>query len=259
MSNKITYAKEEWVANEIKIAVSEAWEAAHLAGENANSKSFWEKFQNKGERDDYSYGFANWKVSIIEPVYPISADRIMYAFMNCTELEDASNIEINITNGNPQMMYVFSNCAKMINAPEMTFAAAIVKTYISMYAGCQSLEGVKVYWGNGTADPVTQRNSCQNMFFKCYSLKEIDFGTENTGSPLNLDLSYAAELSNASVSSLLNSLQTIPEGSSGKYEIILATQTVERLNIEAPELLDGFSQKGWTITSKDNQPEESEE
>ena len=142
----------------------------------------------------------------------------------------------------------------MKKAPRITILAPIVKTYIAMYAGCQSLESVSVYWGNGTSDPITQRNSCQNMFFKNYKLKDADFGAEETGSPLNLDLSYSADLTEQSVVSLLNSLKTIPEGAAGKYEIIIATQVFDRLS---EEIKNGFIAKGWTLLNKDNQLKES--
>ena len=236
--------------------IDEAFDAGRV---DANSEH-WDIIQDDGERRDYSYAFANWRASKITPKHIIKAEKIMYAFINCKQLTDCSDIIIEVISSAPQMMYVFTNCVKMIFPPTINISAAIVKTYISMYAGCQSLESVKVYWGNGTSDPVTQRNSCQNMFFKCYSLKEIDFGAENTGSPLNLDLSYAADLSTASVSSLLNSLQTIPEGSSGKHEITIASQLYEKIETENPELINGFVTKGWTILHKDNQPNtESEE
>lgn len=217
--------------------------------------TLYDAIQQYGERKDYSYAFCNSGYEYIIPKHPIKAENIMYMFMGCDKLKTAENVKIEVTAGNPQMMYVFSNCLQMKKAPRIIIKAPIVKTYIAMYAGCQSLESVNVYWGNGTSDPVTQRNSCQNMFFKCYKLKDIDFGTEETGSPLNLDLSYAAELTEQSIISLLNSLKPIPEGAAGKYEITIATQTADRLS---EEIKNGFTTKGWTLLYKDNQPKESE-
>lgn len=218
------------------------------AGRLAEYNGFWDSIQQKGKRTDYSYAFCNTDYEVLKPIYPINAEKAMYMFMGCTKLIDASNILINVTAKNPNMMYVFASCNNLEKAPIFNFAdVPIVKTYVSMYAGCYSLKSASVYWGDGSQDPVTQRNACQNMFFKCRSLKSVDFGNEETGSPTGLDLSYAAELDSASVTSLLNSLKTIPSGSSGKYEITLADKTVEAMSEETAA---AFVAKGWTITSK---------
>lgn len=151
-----------------------------------------------------------------------------------------------------------ASCNNMTKAPIFNYRnVSIVKTLMSMYAACYKLQRAFVYWGDGTADPVTQRNACNNMFFKCWELKNIDFGDAATGSPLNLDLSYAKELTVESVQSLLNSLQQIPVGSAGKYEIILASETVEILTAD---ILTGFANKGWTIKgeTRENTVTESE-
>lgn len=209
---------------------------------------FWNNLQQYGKRTDYSYAFCNSSYKCLSPQYPIFAENVMYAFMSCTNLEDASNILINITAEKPNMMYVCANCNSMTKAPIFNFLnAPIIKTYTSMYTGCYLLTSVSVYWGDGTQNAVTQRNACQNMFFKCWSLKDIDFGNEETGSPTGLDLSYAKELTVASVQSLLSSLKTIPSGSAGKYEITLASETVGKLT---PEIIEGFATKGWTIISQ---------
>lgn len=217
---------------------------------------WWNNIQQNGERYDYSYAFCNSSYERLSPPHPIKAANAMYMFMGCNFLENASNILIHITSENPNMMYVCANCNSMKKPPLFNFLKVpIVKTYTSMYASCYSLESARVYWGDGTSDPVTQRNACQNMFFKCWNLKEVDFGEENTGSPTKLDMSYCKDLSVESVQSLLASLQTIPKGSAGTYEIKLATKTVENLTANHPELLTGFADKGWTITTETREQE----
>lgn len=209
------------------------------------SEEFWNNIQQYGERVDYSYAFCNSAYTALSPLYPIKATNAMYMFMNCSVLSDAGNILINITSEKPNMMYVCANCGSMTTAPIFNFInAPIVKTYTSMYASCYNVNNVKVYWGDGSEDAVTQRNACQNMFFKCWNLKDIDFGAEETGSPTKLDLSYSEDLTMASVQSLLSSLKTIPTGSAGTYEITLSSKTVENLT---DDILTGFSNKGWTI------------
>lgn len=216
----------------------------------------WDNLQQNGDRTDYSYAFCNSAYKCLNPQHPIFAENVMYAFMSCSNLEDVSNILINITAEKPNMMYVCANCNSMTKAPIFNFLnAPIIKTYTSMYAGCYSLISASVYWGDGSQNAVTQRNACQNMFFKCWSLKDIDFGKEETGSPTGLDLSYSKDLTVESVQSLLSSLKTIPTGSAGKYVITLATDTVAKLTTE---ILDGFATKGWTVISQTKEIESEE-
>lgn len=219
---------------------------------------WWNDIQQNGERFDYSYAFCNSGYPCLSPPHPIKATNVMYMFMGCNFLENASNILVHITSENPNMMYVCANCSSMKKAPLFHFLKVpIVKTYTSMYASCFSLESARVYWGDGTADPVTQRNACQNMFFKCWNLKDIDFGEEETGSPTKLDLSYCKELSMDSVRSLMLSLQWIPEGSAGTYEITLATETFEKLKNYSSYLFT-FEAKGWTVKSMTREESEDE-
>lgn len=222
------------------------------------SEEYWDNLQQNGNREDYSYAFCNSAYKVLKPLHKIRAKNVMYAFMGCNLLEDAGNILINVVSESPNMMYTCANCNSMTRGPIFNFInVPIVKTYTSMYTACYSLISTSVYWGDGSKDPVTQRNSCQNMFFKCWSLTDVDFGGEETGSPSGLDLSYAKGLTVASVQSLLSSLKTIPAGSAGKYEITLATETVDKLTAE---MLKGFTDKGWTILSQTRvNPTESEE
>ena len=227
--------------------------------DDGQTPEWWNNIQQNGERFDYSYAFCNSGYAVLKPIHPIKATNVMYMFMGCNVLENASNILIHITSEKPNMMYVCANCNSMKKPPLFNFLnVPIVKTYISMYAGCYSLECASVYWGDGTADPVTERSSCQNMFFKCWKVKDLDFGKENTGSPTNLDLSYCKDLTSDSVDSLQKSLLTIPEGSYGTYEITLATKTVENLTANYPEILEGFTAKGWTIKSVTREESEDE-
>lgn len=222
---------------------------------------YWDSLQQNGNRQDYTYAFCNTSHKTLCPLYPIKTDNAMYMFMGCNSLENANSILVHLTSDKPNMMYACANCNNMTNAPIFNYRnVSIVKTYMSMYAACYKLQRAFVYWGDGTADPVTQRNACNNMFFKCWELKNIDFGDAATGSPLNLDLSYAKELTVESVQSLLNSLNVIPVGSAGKYEITLATETVDNLTINYPDILTGFINKGWTIKgeTRENTVTESE-
>lgn len=241
------------VANVLEVSEEEFAEIASTSNSTMNEPQFWADFQHTGSRTDYSYAFANWNTTSIVPLYGLNnVDKCMYALMNCTELRDARSITFNITNTNPDMIYVCANCNKMTNAPQFVYAATpIVRTYTSMYDSCYELKTATVYWGDGTADPIGERNSCQNMFFRCYALESIDFGNENTGSPIYLDLSYAEKLTQDSVISLAKSLQDVSSAESGLYEITLSEVTLAAM-AEATRSI--FESKGWTLVGKTQEP-----
>lgn len=246
-------ADSEEIANVLEISDEEFATVQALSVQSTSEPQFWAEFQHNGSRTDYSYAFANWNSESIAPIYGLNnVDKCMYALMNCRELKDGRSITFNITNDNPNMMYVCVNCVNMTNAPQFVFAAApLVRTYTSMYASCYKLKTATVYWGNGTADPIGDRCHCQNMFFRCYDLETIDFGNEKTGSPQYLDLSYASKLSNDSVLSLAKSLFDVSSATSGSYEITLATAIKNNLPADTLKI---FSDKGWSvkyITQKD--------
>lgn len=233
-------------------------ESINLEVDDGLGISYWDGLQQNGEREDYSYAFCNASYPVLNPQHPINANRVMYMFMGCTELINANNILVNITSENPNMMYACANCIKMTKAPLFNFInVPIVKTYTSMYAGCVLLEDAIIYWGDGTADPITQRNSCQNMFYRCERLKNIDFGKAETGSPLYLDLSYAKELTMESVLSLYNSLKTIDaekaQTDGSIHDITISTETMNLIKSEAPDIINNFAQKGWNLIEKSRQ------
>ena len=233
-------------ANMLEITEEELAQVNEAKSSSTNAPDFWADFQNSGNRTDYSYAFANWNNTSIIPLYGLNnVDKCMYALMNCKNLIDGRYITFNITNSNPNMMYVCANCSSMTHAPYFVFNnAPVIKTYTSMYASCSSLQSATVYWGNGTADPITTRNSCQNMFFKCTSIQEIDFGNSNTGSPIYLDLSACEKLNQKSVISLANSLMNVSAAASGVYTIKLSDVTYSGISSDT---LSMFEAKGWTL------------
>lgn len=189
----------------------------------------WDIVQKRGELKDYSYAFSNWEVdSVIIPKYPLrDIANCMYALKDCS-LTDGRTLVFHITNENPSMMYVCSNCGKMVYAPKFVFYnAPIVRNYMSMYAGCLKMKEASVYWGDGSTDPIAERTSCQNMFFKCDMLEEVQF--TGKGSPLHLDLSYSNVLKYSTLLSLADSLMNIDvteaASKNSVHEIVISSDT----------------------------------
>lgn len=239
-------ASTQAVSNMLEVAEQDVVNLPTTANSSADGLQFWANFQQCGARTDYSYAFANWSNTSIVPLYGMNnVDKCMYALMNCKNLVDGRSITFNISSMNPNMMYVCANCVSMTNAPHFIYSNTnIVRTYTSMYAGCSSLRSVTVFWGNGESDPISERSSCQNMFFKCSALQEIDFGEPNTGSPIDLDLSATDVLSQASLASLANSLMNVTGADSGNFDIKVSHEVYVAMTEELKQL---FTDKGWTL------------
>lgn len=211
----------------------------------------WEDIQHGGARTDYSYAFANWSASKIEPKYPLNnVNRIQYAFMECGNVTDLSNLEINITAENPSLMYTFANCYLLKKPPVFTFAAAVVRTYTAMYAGCVNLQSAVIYLGDGSQNPIAIRNTMQNAFLRCSALTELRF--TGKGAPFGLDLSYSAGLSYDSLISLKSALMDVSGATSGNYDITLHPDSYALLSDDD---VAEFAALGWKLVQKSNTTE----
>lgn len=223
-----------------------------LVSQNAesNAADFWDEFTNLGERADYSYAFANWSQSTINPGAVLIANKAIYMFMNCKNLTDASNIHIIIKNDNPSMQGFCMGSLLMTQPPNIAFkkkdgtAVAVTKTWISAFANCVKMESCCVYLGDGTQNPVTTRNSMQNTFVNCDALKDLIF--EGKGSPIYLDLSDCKELSHESMQSLKSALMDVSEATSGNYDIKISAETAALLSEE--EVAE-FAALGWDLVT----------
>lgn len=221
------------------------------AAMNEREIEYWNDIQENGKRTDYNYAFFKWNSSDILPYYPVNADSIMYIFMDCKNAKDLSKVVINCTSDSPNLMFICANCFVMEQSPLIKFTnpnVSVVKNYISAYANCMALTFVNVWWGDGSQNPVSVRNNCQNMFFKCEALTDIEFTGQ--GSPLSLDLSYCTGLTKASVLSLYDSLMDVSEATAGVYKISLHIDT---LGLLTDEEIKNFNSKGWLLEGKDNE------
>ena len=213
---------------------------------------FWDDFTNTGNRTDYSYAFANWSQSEIIPSNTLRADKVVYMFMECKNLMNADKIKVLVKNNNPSMQGFCMGNVKMINSPSVMFRKSdglptpVVRTWVSAYANCVSMESCSIYLGDGTQDPIGMRNSMQNTFVNNKSLKHLTF--EGKGSPLYLDLSDCKELSYESMMSLRDSLMDVSSASSGNYDIKIAAESFALLNDEDKS---SFGVLGWNLVVMD--------
>ena len=218
---------------------------------------FYGELTDWGKRSDYSYGFANWAQSVIDLGSTIIANKVIYMFMCCKNLIDASNINIVVKNSNPSMQGFCMGNLLMIQPPNVVFetengaSVAATRTWISAYANCAKMQSCCIYLGDGTQDPIAIRNSMQNTFVNCMGLENLIF--EGKGSPIYLDLSSCTKLSYESLQSLYEALMDVSSATSGNYDIKISKNTFDLLSSD--DMLS-FEQKGWNIIAVEETTEE---
>ena len=220
----------------------------YMQGDQDTYNAFWNGFINDNQRTDYSYAFANWSHSQIIPPNELTAEKVIYMFMECRNLQEADNISIIVKNNNPSMQGFCMGNYSMIKPPDVTFvkkdgsAVQAVRTWISAYANCKKMQNCSIYLGDGTQDPIGSRNSMQNTFVNCEDLVDLVF--EGKGSPMYLDLSGCKGLSYESMLSLKEALMDVSGATSGNYDIKIAAETYALLSDEDKA---SFEDLGWNL------------
>ncbi len=211
---------------------------------------FFNDIRQGTNRIDWNYAFKDWGHTEINLPYEINAQTVSYMFMSCPNLGDASNIKIIVTNNTPSMYGFCMESPSMVLPPDVTFQreteddAFYIKDWTSAYAGCTSLETCKIYFGDGTQDAVTQRNSMRNTFYGCQSLINIVF--EGKGSPYKLDLSKLNNLSKESITNLSGALLDVSEATEGNYDIKISETMLLSLSDDEKA---SFTNLGWNLIS----------
>lgn len=139
-------------------------------GRKIEYDSFWDGFQNKGERKEYSYAFVNWHHEEIKPKYPIYSALLNQFCYGCK----AKKIPDKIYPTGAAFGYsyaAFSNCTNLeeINF-DLPFKATDKGTAANLFYNCQKLVTIKKI----SFDNFLYNFS--NTFYNCTSLRNVTFG-----------------------------------------------------------------------------------
>ena len=207
---------------------------AYQGGKNSQYKEFWDAYQDDGNRNQYSYAFAQsgWNDSTFKPKFDIKPTECEYGFMRCQCTKKMSDIEAECN-----MKFDFSNCTKFNYAffyseftelPDIDLSKAEA-TLNRVFAGCKA---TKI----GTVT-ISANQNFNALFMSCSALKEIRFAGEIGGT--GLDLTYT-RLDHDSLLSLVNTLvnvgaaRTVPLGSYNRNQLSDEEKAIA-------------TEKGWTL------------
>ena len=198
---------------------------------------FWDVFQDKGNRTDYSTAFRGdyWKDEIFKPKYtiqPINAEsmfiRTKITDIRMVDLTKATNVG-NLCNSSTQgIRYV----GKIGNSS--------IETFGSVFGWCHKLISVEKM----IVDAKAQFNSA---FEGCYDLESITF--EGTIA-YNISFAGSSKLNKASILSIFNALSTTATGKT----LTLSTTAVNNAFETSTGAADGSTSTEWTnlVATKTN-------
>lgn len=210
------------------------YDDGYALGKEAKYNEFWDAYQDDGNRNQYSYAFAQsgWNDATFKPKFDIKPTELEYGFMRCQCTQKMQDIETECN-----MTFDFSNCTKFNYAffyseftelPDIDLSKAEA-TLNRVFAGCKA---AKI----GTVT-ISENQNFNALFQSCSSLREIRFagGIGGTG----LDLTYT-RLEHDSLLSLIDTLVNV----GASRTVALGSYNRNQLSDEEKAIA---TEKGWTL------------
>lgn len=161
--------------------IAENEQKVYEAGRTKEWSDFWDDFQQKGNRVNYSYAFwqSGWSDVSFRPKHDIKTTNGEFMFSQST-ITDMKGIleECNVkldTSMTARMQNAFNNCIKLKRLPEISFESATMDTRIqNAFAGDTQLEYIdKVIYPSNVYLATT------NTFSNCRSLTHLRIAGPN--------------------------------------------------------------------------------
>ena len=216
------------------------------AGKKSEWNTFWDNFQDYGERTNYKYGFygEGWNDETFKPKYDfiITADNGNQMFRESTFTDFKGILErqgIVLDTSEATSFNVMFYRTKITNCPVLDLSKAENVTSMFTYSPVESIDGLI---------NIPETLAFATTFNNCTSLKEIRFS--GTVGQNGVNFAAASSLSKASIVSVINTLSTTASGKSitfSKASVNKAFETSEGAN-------DGINSDEWKalIASRSN-------
>lgn len=205
-------------------------------GKREQNKYFWDIFQEKGNRNNYTNAFQYWVDEIFTPQHNIvCSSAYTPSVLRMSRLTDVktmlNNCGVSIIFGGASMSNFAYGANTITHLP--TLGNEKITGMSGAFSECTSLCSIdELILSN------VDKCNCSTAFDKCSSLTDIKF-SENC-SPTNLNLQWSP-LTHESLMSLINSLAD-KTGVSGTWSITLGASNIDKLTTD--ELLI-MTNKGW--------------
>ena len=194
------------------ITIADNQQRVYDAGKTKEWNDFWDNHQYNGRADNYSNRFFNWTSKNYKPKYPIVVQQ----------------------NGSSQNCFAY--CYDITDTlVEITFSKGSDVRYFFQRAGLKTVRKITCY---NTAN-------VQSLFVGCTALENVTFEAEDAekgiGIGYGFDVSKATAITNDSLMSIINALET---KTSGTHTMTFGATNLAKLT-DAEKAI--ATQKGWTL------------
>ncbi len=220
------------IADKLK-AIADNEQKIYETGKQSEYDSFWDSYQDSGNRVNYNHAFANpgWKNDVLKPKFPIVPTLANSLFLNCRYNGDITE----------QVTLDFSNCTNFSNM--CGYAYGITRFGVVDTRAASALNAA-FYYARGlvTIDKLILKDdgtqTFNNVFAQNYDLENLTI--EGVIGQNGFNVGDAKALTRDSLMSIINALA---DGVSAKT-CTLGTANLVKLTDQEKAIA---TQKGWTL------------
>ena len=227
----------------IEIGYAEGLEAGQEQGKQAQYDEFWDAYQDEGNRTDYAYAFARWRIGVFKPKYkikPIGAITMMFAYSQLTDiaqlLEDA---RVTLDTSEATGFREFTSYGSITRIPEIsTIGASSLNSIFYNAPYLHTIDNL-IFKDDGS-------QTWDSPSFKgLASLVNIEIEGKIGA---NLNMSNSSKLSYDSLINIINNLKDYSETSETRTLTLHATAKarLEGTN-EGLAAIEEANRKGWSL------------
>lgn len=214
-------------------AYQEGLTAGIEQGKQAEYDSFWDAFQQNGNRTDYKYGFHGWTDGCFKPKYDLIPTNAAYMFYYCdvTDLKGLLNnagVALDFSEATLGTTDLFAYCkTRTIPVVNLSHVTTLMKTF--QWCQVETIDELHV----------NENMIFTNTFQNTSNLKDITIvGTIGN----TIDFRHCSQLSNASVQSIIDALKDLTGATTIKVQF---HATVGAKLTEAQKA--AITAKNWTL------------
>lgn len=206
-------AEKKEIINSNKETINGLAERVYAAGQKSEWDTFWDAFQENGQRETYQYAFGGecWTSETFNPKHPFSSVRAPYMMFMGSALEYIPIIQFH---------------------PKATYG--------DVFRGAKNLKTIEklVFTQDATYAP----NIGSGCFQDCAALENLII--EGTIYSSGLNVSWSTKLTHESLMSIINALADRSGNTSQTWTVTLGATNLAKLTDEEKQIAQG---KGWVL------------
>ncbi len=222
-------------AQDFPAKIGEVYEA----GKKSQYDEFWDTYQDNGDRTDYGYAFARWRMDVFKPKYDIKPKGVitmMFAYSKLTDIaQRLEDMGVTLDTSEATGFRDFASYGSATRLPEISTIGT--SSLSGIFYNCPSLITIDKLVFKDDGSQTWESTSFNGLF----SLVNIEIEGK-IGASLNI--SNAEKLSYDSLMNIINALKD--------YKDTGETRTLTLHKTAKEKLSDGdiaiAVQKGWTVS-----------